>query len=130
MNGKLLAGCFALTGIVAALVFSTIGRSEEAGRRGAEAFAAALVGDGPAPDGAAGYVDGVRRRFGAVRSARVVEIRTARMGSGKRARTLVVAGVRLQTAKGTAVIELEFDDQPLVGGSEKITGVRQPLEPA
>lgn len=128
MNSRvvtILGGSFALTGVIAALVFWMIGNGEKAANRASSQFATALVraDAGLAPNGAADYVKGVRQVFGEVRSARVIDTRSARIGSGKRARTLHVTEVHLETAKGPAVLELEFDEPKLLNNSDKITSV-------
>ena len=111
MNLRLMAiigGSFAFTAAVSALVVWVLVSGEKAASDGSKQFAAALVG-GPAPKGTDEYVRGVRSRFGAITSARVIDTRNHRTGRGNNARTYHLSDVLLQTAKGPAVIELEFD---------------------
>ena len=112
MNLRLMAvigGSFAFTAAVAALVVWVLVSGENAASKGSEQFASALVGDGPAPKGTDEYVRGVRSRFGEISSARVIDTRNHRVGRGNNARTFHLSDVFLQTAKGPAVVELEFD---------------------
>ena len=69
---------------------------------------------------------GLRGHFGDVSAARVIDARNHQVGSGDDGRTYYVADLLLQTARGAAVVELEFDSLQLI--SDTITDVRE-LEP-
>ena len=69
---------------------------------------------------------GLRGHFGEVSAARVVDTRSHQTGNGDEAHTYYVADVLLQTARGAAVVQLEFNSLQLI--SDTITEVRE-LEP-
>ena len=79
-----------------------------------------------APKGGADYLEGLRSQFGEVSDARVIETRNHHVGSGDDGRTYYVSDLLLQTARGAAVVQLEFDSMQLI--SDTVTNVRE-LEP-
>jgi hypothetical protein len=111
MNSRLLwslGGGLIFTAAIGALVMWVLLAADTAARDGSTQFAAALV-SGEAPQGTHRFVRGVRSHYGDVTSARVIDTRNHRVGRGDNARTYHLSDVLLQTAKGPAVIELEFD---------------------
>jgi hypothetical protein len=121
-----LAIAFAATVTMVLLIH---GRSEKTARDGAARFAAALVHNDPAaaPPGADAYVTGVRAYFGAVTEARVIGAGTKNINaiSSRSRRSFLVAERLLSTARGPAVIELEFRSTPII---DRVSRVRE-LEP-
>ena len=116
------------TAAICGLVFWVLAKSEDTAREASTQFATALVNNDPslAPKGGADYVKGLRGHFGDVSGARLIEARNHHVGSGDDGRTYYVADLLLQTARGAAVVELEFDSMQIV--SDTITDVRE-LEP-
>jgi hypothetical protein len=114
-----------LTAAICGLVFWVLAKGEDSAREASTKFAAALVENDPslAPKGGADHLEGLREQFGAVSAARVIETRNHRVGSGDDARTYYVSDLLLQTARGAAVVELEFDSAQLI--SDTVTGVRE-----
>ena len=122
-----LVGALVLTVAIGTLVFWVLAHGEKTARDTSTRFASALVGTDatPVPKGAAGYVKGVRQVFGPVRAARVIDARNHRTGSGKHGRTYYLTEVLLDTEKGPAVVELEFDSASLTLSNDEVTGVRE-----
>ena len=116
------------TAAICGLVFWVLAKGEDSARTASTQFASALVKNDRslAPKGGAGYLEGLRGHFGEVEEARVIETRNHRVGSGDDARTYYVSDLLLQTARGAAVVELEFDSAQLI--SDTVTAVRE-LEP-
>jgi hypothetical protein len=116
------------TAAICGFVFWVLAKSEDTAREASTQFAGALVDNDPslAPKGGADYLEGLRGHFGNVSSARLIEARNHQVGSGDDARTYHVADLLLQTARGAAVVELEFDSMQLI--SDTVTNVRE-LEP-
>ena len=116
------------TAAIGGFVFWVLAKSEDTARETSTQFAGALVKNDPslAPKGGADYLEGLRGHFGDVSSARVIDARNHHVGSGDDGRTYYVADLLLQTARGAAVVELEFDSLQLI--SDTITDVRE-LEP-
>lgn len=117
--------------IVTVVCFVLLGKEEKTARDSATRFAAALVDDKPAaaPPGAGDYVSGVREYFGPVTSARVIGAHNKGINTGDSAdtRSFFVVQVLLQSKRGPAVIELEYDNHALL--SDKVSRVYE-LEPA
>jgi hypothetical protein len=113
------------TAAICALVFWVLAKGEDRARDASTQFAAALVQNDPslAPKGGADHLEALRRQFGDIVGARVIETRNHRVGEGDDARTYYVSDLLLQTARGAAVIELEFDSAQLL--SDTVTDVRE-----
>ena len=126
MNPRLLivifGGSILSAAAICGLIFWLLGNGDKAARHASTQFIDALVRDGAPPKGAADYVNGVRAHFGGVSGGRVIDARNESVGSGQSSRTYYVADVLLQTAKGPAVVELEFDSPSLTYSSERVTG--------
>jgi|GEM_PF-5497724 len=106
----ILGGSIVFTGALIALVLWLLAAGDKDARTKAQQFAAALVDDRTAvAKGGERFVEGVRRRYEDVTSARVIDARNHRVGQGKRARTFYLADVLLQTARGPVVVEIEFN---------------------
>jgi hypothetical protein len=108
-------------------LFWLLGNGEKAARHASTAFATAVVSQNPrlAPEGAEEYVDGIAGQFGRVTSARVIDARNTSHGHGDASHTYYVADVLLNTSKGPAVLELEFNSPSLTYSSETVTDVRE-----
>jgi hypothetical protein len=104
-----------------------LGNGEKAARHASAQFATAVVSKDAslAPKGAEEYIDGIRGRFGPVSSARVIDARNTSHGSGNNSHTYFVADVLLHTAKGPAVVELDFNGPSLTYSSETVTFARE-----
>ena len=113
------------TAAICGLVFWVLAEGEDSAREASAQFATALVENDPslAPKGGADYLEGLRGQFGEVASARVIDTRNHRVGSGDDARTYYVSDLLLQTARGAAVVELKFDSAQLI--SDTVTDVRE-----
>jgi hypothetical protein len=113
------------TAAICGLVFWVLAKGEDTAREASTQFATALVKDDPslAPKGGADHLESLRAQFGEVSGARVIETRNHRIGSGDDARTYYVSDLLLETARGAAVVELEFDSTQLI--SDTVTGVRE-----
>jgi hypothetical protein len=113
------------TAAICVLVFWVLAKGEDTARDASTQFATALVQNDPslAPEGGADHLEELHRRFGDISGARVVKTRNHRVGKGDDARTYYVSELRLETARGPAVIELQFDSGLLF--SETVSGVRQ-----
>ena len=116
------------TAAICAFVFWMLAKGEESASKASTQFATALVKNDPslAPKGGADYLEGLRSQFGEVSDARVIETRNHHVGSGDDGRTYYVSDLLLQTARGAAVVQLEFDSMQLI--SDTVTNVRE-LEP-
>jgi hypothetical protein len=88
-------------------MFWAFSHGKKTARETSERFAAALVAHDPhaAPRGAAGYVSNIRTHFGPVSEARVIATWTDTHGKSDHP----VSDVWIKTAKGPAVVELEFN---------------------
>ena len=116
------------TAAICAFVFWMLAKGEDSASKASTQFATALVKNDPslAPKGGADYLEGLRSQFGEVSDARVIDTRNHHVGSGDDGRTYYVADLLLQTARGAAVVQLEFDSMQLI--SDTVTNVRE-LEP-
>ncbi len=116
------------TAAICAFVFWMLAKGEESASKASTQFATALVKNDPslAPKGGADYLEELRSQFGEVSDARVIETRNHHVGSGDDGRTYYVSDLLLQTARGAAVVQLEFDSMQLI--SDTVTNVRE-LEP-
>jgi hypothetical protein len=144
---SILGGTAVLTAGIVGLVLWMLGNGEKTARHASSRFAAALVAADPqrAPEGAREYVSGVPAHFGKVSAAEVIDARNEKrtrtrntggvVSSVKhrkyRARrtsrnttTFSVADVLVRTARGPAVLELEFTPS-LTNGSETVSDVRE-----
>ena len=114
---------------VAIAVFWFLGNAEKAARHASTQFAAALENRDPseAPPGGAGYVSSLHARFGPIRSAGVIDAHNKSINTGDSAdtRSYFVADLLLRTARGPAVIELEYDNHSLSNASETVSGVHE-----
>lgn len=117
--------------LVAVVCVVLLGKEEKTARDSATRFAAALVHDSPslAPPGSADYVDGVRHYFGDVSSARVIGAHNKGVNTGDSAdtRSFFVIQMLLETKRGPAAIELEYDNHALL--SDKVSRIYE-LEPS
>jgi hypothetical protein len=88
-------------------MFWAFSHGKKSARETSERFAAALVAHDAhaAPRGAAEYVNTIRSHFGAVSAARVISTWTDTSGRSDHP----VSDVWIETAKGPAVVELEFN---------------------
>jgi hypothetical protein len=127
---RMSAPLFVVIAIVFAAVATTVflmnGKSEKTARDAATRFAAALVHNDPGAASVAGG-DDVRRlrtHFGAVTGARVISVHDKYVNSlsSRNRRSFVVAELLLRTARGPAVIELEFPGAPF---SDHVSGVHE-----
>jgi hypothetical protein len=127
----IVGSTLAFMAVIGAVVFVLLGKEEQTARDSANRFAAALVDNKPAaaPDGAASYVAGVRDYFGEVRSARVIGAHNKSINTGDTAdtRSFFVVELLLDTKRGPAAIELEYDNHALL--SETVSRVYE-LDPA
>lgn len=107
------------------------GKDAQGGKRGADKFATALTHNSPsaAPTGDAQYVAGVRAYFGPVSSAKLIGGHERGVNAPNQAdeRTYYVAEMLIQSKRGPAGLELDFDDGAI--GSDKISGVHE-LQPS
>ena len=114
----ILGGTFAFMAVVGAVVFILVGKEEQTARQSATRFAVALVHDDPsaAPRGAGEYVNGVRGYFGPVSSATIIGARNKSINTGNTAdtRSFFVVQMLLESRRGPAVIELEYDNHALL----------------
>jgi len=130
MNPRLviaiLAGSVLSAAAICGLIFWLLSNGDKAARSASTQFVGALVRDGSVPPkGASDYVRGVRAHFGDIKGGRVIAARNHSVGSGQSSRTYYVADVLLQTARGPAVVELEFDSPSLTYSSERVTGISE-----
>jgi len=127
----IVAASVAFSIAIAITVFWVLAKQEKTARHAGAKFASALVHDDPslAPQGGDGYVRGVRSRFGAVSSARVIDAHNhhVRNTGQNDSRTYFQTDLLLATKRGPAVIELSFDNHAF--NSERISGVRE-LKPS
>ena len=107
------------------------GKDAKGGQAGAAKFATALVRNQPslAADGAAGYVAGARAYFGPVSSAKIIAGHERGVNSRNTAdeRTYYVVEMLIQSKRGPAALELDFDDGAI--GSQHISSVQE-LKPS
>jgi hypothetical protein len=103
------------------------GKSSGDAREASAQFAAAVINKNPrlAPNGAEDYVAGIEQRFGGVSGARVISTRNTHHGSGSNRTSNYVSDVLLHTAKGPAVVELEFGGGFIVWGKKTVTGIEE-----
>jgi hypothetical protein len=117
-------------GALAFAIQFLIAKDTNAARHGTNAFAAALIHNDPqaAPPGAEQYVTGVRHHFGDVTSATVYRTHNHSVNTGNSAdtRTYIVADVLLESARGPAVLEVDFDNGSI--GSDHVSSIRE-LDP-
>jgi hypothetical protein len=125
-----LIGAALFAGALAFAINFLIAKDSNAARHGAGAFAAALVHNNPqaAPQGAEQYVTGVRQYFGDVTSATLYRTHNHSVNTGNSAdtRTYIVADVLLESKRGPAVLEVDFDNGSI--GSDHVSSVRE-LDP-
>lgn len=120
-----LGATLAFMAVVGLVCLVLLGKEEKTARQSATRFAAALVHDDPAaaPPGAAEYVHGVRRYFGPVTSAKVIGAHNKGINTGDNAdtRSFFVVEMLLESRRGPAVIELEYDNHALM--SERVSRI-------
>jgi hypothetical protein len=113
-------------GLLAAITWLNA-KDAKGGQRGAATFATALVNNHPsaAPKGDEGYVSGVRSYFGPVSSAKVIggHERGVNAPDSADERTYYVIEMLIQSKRGPAALELDFDDGAI--GSEHISGIHE-----
>jgi hypothetical protein len=118
-----------IVAIAMVALFWILRKSNEATIHASTKFATAVVHNDPgaAPDGGGDYVTGVRAYFGPVSSARVIDSHNHGVNTGDNAdtRSYYVGDILLNTRRGPAVIELEFDNHSLANASEKISGIHE-----
>jgi hypothetical protein len=121
----ILGATLAFMAVVAVACFVLLAKEEKTARNSATRFATALISDKPsaAPPGAAEYVHGVRRYFGPVTSAEVIGAHNKGVNTGDNAdtRAFFVVQMLLESRRGPAVIELEYDNHALL--SEKVSRI-------
>ena len=114
---------------VAIAVFWFLGNAEKSARHASTQFAAALENSDPseAPAGGAGYVSSLQAHFGPIRSAGVIDAHNKSINTGDSAdtRSYFVADLLLRTARGPAVIELEYDNHSFSNASETVSGMHE-----
>ena len=124
-----VGGAIFVAGLAFAIDF-LIGKDEKAARHGAGAFASALLHDDPqaAPPGADRYVTGVRHYFGDVTSATIYRTHNHGVNTGDSAdtRTYIVVDVLIESKRGPAVLEVDFDNGSI--GSDHVSSIRE-LDP-
>jgi hypothetical protein len=129
--GLIVGATLTFMAAVAVVCLVLLAKQEKTARDSATRFAAALVHDKPsaAPPGAADYVSGMRRYFGPVTSARVIGAHNKGVNTGDNAdtRSFFVVEMLLQSKRGPAVIELEYDNHAI--GSDEVSRIYE-LEPA
>jgi hypothetical protein len=127
----ILFGCAVLATALLLAISWMNGKDANGGRRGARELATALVMGDPnaAPSGDAGYVSGVRSYFGPVSSAKVIGGHERGVNAPDHAdeRTYYVIEMLIQSKRGPAALELDFDDGAI--GSDRISGVHE-LKPS
>jgi hypothetical protein len=123
----ILGGTAVFCVLVAVAVFALLGHQEKTARHGTERFASALVSGNPAaaPEGADGYVRGIRAHFGPVLATRVIGAHNHSVNTGDSAdtRSYFVTELLLQTRRGPAVVEVDFDNHSL--SSDAVSSVRE-----
>jgi hypothetical protein len=128
-KGKLLLIGFAAAVFAAALLLAINwmnGKDAKAGHEGAAKFAAALVHNNPAADAdASSFVNGVRAYFGPVSSATMIAGHERGVNAPDNAdeRTYYVIEMLIQSKRGPAALELDYDNHSL--GSDRITSVHE-----
>lgn len=126
----ILIGAALFAGGLAFAINFLIAKDTNAARHGATAFAAALVHNNPqaAPQGAEQYVTGMRHYFGGVTSATLYRTHNHSVNTGNSAdtRTYIVADVLIESRRGPAVLEVDFDNGSI--GSDHVSSIRE-LDP-
>jgi hypothetical protein len=126
----ILGATLSFMAVVGVVCLVLLGKEEKTARESATRFATALVHNDPAaaPDGAGDYVPGVRDYFGPVTSAKIVGAHNKGVNTGDNAdtRAFFVVEMLLQSKRGPAVIELEYDNHALL--SQKVSRIYE-LEP-
>jgi hypothetical protein len=126
MSGPVLLVIAVLSAAAIPVVLLINGKSETTAREAATRFAAALVQNDPgaAPAGGGDDVRRLRTHFGAVTDARVISVHNKHVNSvrSRSTRSFVVAELLLRTARGPAVIELEFPGAPF---GDRVDGVHE-----
>jgi hypothetical protein len=121
----ILGSTLAFMAVVGVVLFVLLAKQEKTARQSATRFAAALVHDKPAaaPPGAREYVHGVRRYFGPVTSTKIVGAHNKGVNTGDNAdtRSFFVVEMLLESRRGPAVIEIEYDNHALF--SEKVSRI-------
>jgi hypothetical protein len=111
--------------VVGVTCFVLLAKEQRTARHSAERFATALVHDSPAaaPPGAGAYVQGVRHYFGGVTNARIIGAHNKGVNTGDNAdtRAFWVVEMLLQTKRGPAAIELEYDNNAFL--SERVSRI-------
>jgi hypothetical protein len=124
-----VGGAIFVAGLAFAIDF-LIGKDEKAARHGAGAFASALVHNDAqaAPPGAEQYVTGVRHYFGGATSATIYRAHNHGVNTGNSAdtRTYIVVDMLLESKRGPAVLEVDFDNGSI--GSDHVSSIRE-LDP-
>jgi hypothetical protein len=123
--GRILGATLSFLAVVAVVCLVLLGKEEKTARDSATHFAAALVHDDPAeaPPGGAEYVHSVRRYFGPVTSAKVIGAHNKGVNTGDNAdtRSFFVVEMLLESRRGPAVIELEYDNHGFL--SERVSRI-------
>jgi hypothetical protein len=126
----ILIGAALFAGALAFAIQFLIAKDTNAARHGANSFATALVHNDPqaAPQGAEEYVSAVRRHFGDVTSATLYRTHNHSVNTGDSAdtRTYVVADMLIESRRGPAVLEVDFDNGSI--GSDHVSSIRE-LDP-
>jgi hypothetical protein len=119
----IVAGSVAVVAAIAVVIFVWNAANENTARHASTRFGAALIHDDPnaAPPGAADYVSGVRAYFGAARTATLIGSHQRAVGHDPDTRSFFVADLLLDTRRGAAVVEVEFDNESI--NSDRVTSV-------
>jgi hypothetical protein len=129
LRNGIITGVSLVVAVAMVGLFWILRKSNEHTIHASKQFAAAVVHNDPsaAPKGGADYVKGVRAYFGPVTSARVIDSHNHGVNTGDSAdtRSYYVGDLLLNTKRGPAVIELEFDNQSLSNSSEKISSIHE-----
>ena len=123
----IIAATIVFSAVVSAFVLWSLDRAEESTRDASGQFAAAIErGEADsAPDGAERYVEGIRAHFGPVARATVIDARNKGINTGDNAdtRSFFIADLLLDTERGLAVVEVEFDNHSFANNSQHVSAV-------
>jgi hypothetical protein len=129
LRNVIIIGVTLVVAVAMLALFWILRKSNEHTIHASTKFASALVRNDPgaAPKGGADYVTGIRAYFGPVASARVIDSHNHGVNTGNSAdtRSYYVGDILLNTQRGPAVIELEFDNESLSNSSEKISSIHE-----
>jgi hypothetical protein len=113
--------------VVSVFVLWSLDRAEESTRDASGQLAAAIErGDADAaPEGAERYVEGIRAHFGPVTRVTVIDARNKSINTGDNAdtRSFFIADLLLETERGLAVVEVEFDNHSFANHSQHVSAV-------